>query len=642
MSLPVILTDQQEEAVTWVLGQLHAGISPVAIRGYAGCGKTTLVPTLRERLGDIGLSTQVGSPTHRAAMVLKKKGITDATTVHSHALTPYFDGDYTQALTWLGGECQCRPADMDQAHPAIEGVPWLIYTQLDAANLTAKQIRSRAALYGAKKALESLGISGKQHFSGFGPKRGAGVLILDEASMVGAEMLTLCQQAFPLICLIGDPGQLPPVRDVAQLATVPGYDLTQIHRQAADSPILQLAYQAREGQPFWHKLPRHDGQIEAWRGMAAATFLQAPLIVWRNATRLECTAAIRAALGYPRDAVQIGEPLVCRSTSQEDRAEGLYNNGLFRVVALSGRDPRRVTVQAEGSDDTQDVLLHLEELHGHRIDPEAVPFRFGFCLTAHTAQGGEWHSVYLSLPDLVAYAGFCQRKHSDDIARWSYTAITRAKACLGFLTQHHFERTIPFYASTQKETPMPTGPTTAPMLTMDPFAPTAQEPLPASLPDTLPQDTGAEDIADPPVPPGALQTVEAHFPEGASVTVARAFCEYLQGKLHTWLMEEHSRMATGVDVTLASMRDHATAVMQTQQYSMDELTHAMRTIAEQGLMSVTNPYKATVKAVSTQGYVVSIEVVKRDPDSLIASVTALTGWLKEQQYGAMPEVAAFD
>ena len=32
----------------------------------------------------------VGTPTHRAAMILRRKGVTDAATVHSLCLTPYF------------------------------------------------------------------------------------------------------------------------------------------------------------------------------------------------------------------------------------------------------------------------------------------------------------------------------------------------------------------------------------------------------------------------------------------------------------------------------------------------------------------------------------------------------------------------
>ena len=91
----------------------------------------------------------------------------------------------------------------------------------------------------------------------------------------------------------------------------------------------------------------------------------------------------------------VGEPLVCRSTSSEDRADGFFNNALFRVVEVSARYSREVTVQEEGRSDTKTIQIHLEELGGENVDPLAIPLRFGYCFTPHTAQGGEWPTVYI-------------------------------------------------------------------------------------------------------------------------------------------------------------------------------------------------------------------------------------------------------
>ena len=181
--------------------------------------------------------------------------------------------------------------------------------------------------------------------------------------------------------------------------------------------------------------------IEEYRSIHdPAIFLTAPLIVWRNETRLECTKGIRAALGYWHGKVYPGEPLVCRSTSAADRADGLLNNSLWRIAAVDSKDERRISVYEEGKEEEPHlaVRLHLEDTDGEEVPEDAVPFRFGYCLTAHTAQGGEWPTVYISKPDLLAHQAFCRKQKTDEHAQWSYTAITRAKDTLCFLQEHRF------------------------------------------------------------------------------------------------------------------------------------------------------------------------------------------------------------
>ena len=57
-------------------------------------------------------------------------------------------------------------------------------------------------------------------------------MLVDEASMVGEQTLALCLEAFPQVVLIGDPGQLPPVKDKAQLGNV---ERVQLNRDTQTS-----------------------------------------------------------------------------------------------------------------------------------------------------------------------------------------------------------------------------------------------------------------------------------------------------------------------------------------------------------------------------------------------------------------------
>jgi exodeoxyribonuclease-5 len=265
--------------------------------------------------------------------------------------------------------------------------------------------------------------------------------MIDEASMVGQQLLSRCQTAFPQIVLIGDPGQLPPVHDVAVLHGVDGVQLMEIHRQAQGAPLIALAYRARSGYAFWrHGLAAYAPAAATYTELPAHVFRESPLLVWRNPVRKRCTIMIREALGYPPDRLVPGEPLVCRATDPAARADGFYSHALFRVAKPSQYDARELTLVDEAGEERV-ALVHLEELDDDNIELDYIPFRFGYCLTVHTAQGSEWPTVYLSGLELKAHAVTCWREERmDEAAQWGYTAITRAREHLGLLTQHRFLR----------------------------------------------------------------------------------------------------------------------------------------------------------------------------------------------------------
>lgn len=668
---PIVLTAHQTEAVQFLADHLHDGDPIVALRGLAGTGKTSLIPALIDVLEGSGLPVTLGAPTHRAAMVLKKKGLEQADTVHAHALTPYFTGDYTKALRWLGGSCQCKLEDLAGAQPAVDGVPWLVAERLKITGHTPDVVTARARMHEPKRALESIGITGRNHFTGFGAKEGTGVLIIDEASMVGATMLALCQEAFPQICLVGDPGQLPPVKDAAMLAGVPGFELTEVHRQAKESKIVQLAYAARLGEQFWTSIPYVQGEVEEYLGVEAAAFLSSPLIVWRNVTRLACTLAIREALGYPPDAPTVGEPLVCRSTDARDRVNGLFNNALFRVVEPSvvvqqQGNPRFVTVQPDGNPDaeTLDVLVHMEESHGANIDPEAILFRFGYCLTAHTAQGGEWATVYISKPDLIAHTRRAQADDgdADSLKQWAYTAITRAKRTLGFLRKHDFTTT----------TSVAPAPWVLPHIGDE--MPKMQQQPKVAPPSAPMLGNEPEDILDPPVPaslaaeqvaqavPGLRQELEqaldAHgvrtkaavvssngtTPPPLSATVpslpdaflplAHGFCQYLQAQFGAKLDEAAIRMTKSVDLAMSGMAQYTQGVLTCNEHAEMQLSNALLKLQEHGLKVYGAPYEMQLQVSTPAGIPLTLTIRQTTPAALLDELTRLEAWLSHNGYVA--------
>jgi exodeoxyribonuclease-5 len=429
--LPVVLTSQQRQAVAFLVARIRAGTPLVALRGLAGTGKTTIIPALKQALEHCGLAVDIGAPTNRAAMILRAKGLETADTVHSLALEPQFTAPYNTAVAWL----RLREEDSEQELPAL----------LEPHAAQADALRALVEAYSPQRVLSSVGIHARHHLIGFGPRAvpTSTVLVIDEASMVGEQLLAICAQAYPQIILVGDPGQLPPVHDAAVLHRAWGVDLTEVHRQAQASPLLQLAYRARQGYAFWrHGTEGYTPAVFACQSVPPHQFLESPLLTWRNRTRIACTLAIRQALGYPADRAVPGEPLVCRCTDRASRVDGFFNNALFRVDSVSANDARDITVRDEMTGSIARVSAHFEELDGDCIEVDAIPFRFGYCLTAHTAQGGEWPLVYISRPDLIALSGYCwHQEQMGYLAQWAYTALTRASEQVGILAQHAFTGT---------------------------------------------------------------------------------------------------------------------------------------------------------------------------------------------------------
>lgn len=655
----IILTSSQEAAVEAIVAQLVAGQPLVILKGLAGTGKTSVIPAICHALSLHDIETVVGAPTHRAVMILRKKGLSTAETVHALATMTYYTADYARAVRWLGEEVNVH-LDAEPPHADVEGLPWLVYEAVKPDVQQAHNV-ARQRNYSAKRRLQSLGIDGKDYMTKPGPRDGRGVLIIDEASMVGKEFLAICQEAFPQVLLIGDPGQLAPVKDEMILDTMDGILLTEIHRQAAESPIIQLAYKAREGQPFAQSeltawALQHGESIQVCSQLAAQALRHAPLIVWRNEVRTTCTKAIRHALGYPADGLVLGEPLVCRSTSREDRALGFYNNGLHTIVELFVEHPRKATVQ-DDLGNTETVTLHLEELDGGKPPPQSIPFRFAYCFTAHTSQGGEWPLVHISLPEVWLYHRSARKPGAiDERKRWGYTASTRAKETLCFLTQHEFltsDGRVIMPGTKKDETPVEKSgvkPPSAPLLGQSPREDTPDPlqlaaPAPASPPLTAAEQAiFGNDIPDVAVPEpliAALATRETSLPDHPAVPSAvglsstpheallplmQGFCAVLQKKIDV-ATSDHYRELTRQFTQAWEMTEHGlTALRDKNDHVLYQVANVLATYQEQGF-PVRPGQSAEVRFYSPNGYPITMHLTQPTQEALLGELKTLTDWL---------------
>jgi exodeoxyribonuclease-5 len=258
-----------------------------------------------------------------------------------------------------------------------------------------------------------------------GPASRAALIVIDECSMVDAELGRDLLSFGKPILVLGDPAQLPPVKGGGFFTEAePDVMLTEIHRQAQDDPIIRLSAIVRSGGEIAYgqygesRVIRRD-EIEAADVLAADQIL-----LGVNRTRHLYNQRIRQLQGTAEALPVAGDKLVCL---RNDRVKGLINGGLWRVETFSGlrKDFVRMTVKSD--DDPSRVAVKVAVLRQffegieadlpYALRRDSDEFDYGYALTVHKAQGSQWDSVVL-FDESRAF-----REHR---ARWLYTGLTRA------------------------------------------------------------------------------------------------------------------------------------------------------------------------------------------------------------------------
>ncbi len=261
------------------------------------------------------------------------------------------------------------------------------------------------------------------------PASKASLIIIDECSMVDAELgRDLMSFGIPVLVL-GDPAQLPPIQSGNNGAgffteAEPDTMLTEVHRQAKDDPIVRLSMDIREGREIE---PFRDGetQVVARSELDPQCVLEADqVLVGRNVTRRSYNARLRERRGITDPLPVAGDRLVCL---RNNRKKGLFNGGLWLVKERGARKSGVMTMRIlpdEGfSGKGIKVSVRPECFIGGIEDfdwPRRKPydeFDFGYVLTVHKAQGSQWDDVVL-FDESFAFP--------DSRERWLYTGVTRA------------------------------------------------------------------------------------------------------------------------------------------------------------------------------------------------------------------------
>lgn len=260
----------------------------------------------------------------------------------------------------------------------------------------------------------------------------AGLLIVDEVSMVSEELARDLLSFGTRILVLGDPAQLPPVKGEGFFINAkPDVMLTEVHRQAADNPIIRMSMDVREGRGLQvgtygdsRVIRRAEVGYSEMRSLAVGAD---QILCGTNKTRQGYNARIREIHGRAGASASHhpvpGERLVCL---RNDREMGLLNGGLWEATKVSGA---RGVLDIEVKSLDEPHLPHVEVRVPEEFfygQEKSLPwqelkrvqqFTYGYALTVHKSQGSSWGNVMLFDESSV---------FREDATKHLYTGITRA------------------------------------------------------------------------------------------------------------------------------------------------------------------------------------------------------------------------
>lgn len=426
----MILTDDQSRALSEILDAQEPGVQ-FLLTGYAGSGKTTLMQKVALEFRDRRKEVVVTAPTHKAVAVLATKmkaaGLEGigCTTIHS----------------LLG------------LKPVADGPRTVLKRGKQSRVVTAD------------------------------------VVIIDECSMVGEELLGWINRMLPhcFILFVGDPAQLPPVSEPESrtFATRRRSHLDTIVRQAVGNPVLDAAHVIRrsQGGPLdwsWCRDARSEkqgvfvpGQATKWMQQAftsdkfKADNDQYRYLCWTNERVSEVNGRVRRWIygGETETPFMPGERVLMRAPVLRDETVALATNeeaevidikpGQFKYdfeqrghvdgwnaevpswhVRLQSSAGLTVGVHmARNQDDLVPIegrLLREAKLHSRRWQD-----RFGFrqslaqmqaiyAMTVHTSQGSTFGHAFVDIGDIRRRA----RSNPLECQQLLYVAATRPSQAL--------------------------------------------------------------------------------------------------------------------------------------------------------------------------------------------------------------------
>lgn len=455
------LTPHQQHAFNRMVEFIrNKSLQVFILKGYAGTGKTTMMKCLIEELGKRNLPCTLLASTGRAAKILSNITGKEARTVHGLI---YTYKDLNQDMEELVNMREKTGVDssgqllLQFSHETIQTEEEVYYLVDEASMIPDKEDKTATqAVFGSGRLLNDLLMYNS---------KGKFVFIGD-----ACQLPPIIQHHSPAL-------SVDYFKDTFNMEAEE-FELTEVMRQKKGNDIVLSAQKVRQlyacPQPWkWAKFPfRNYRNIHIVNSQAELVNLYIKRVKgsnYNNATLLgfsnkQCdmlTQILRPAFGIHSSNLAVGDLLL---VTQNNYISGLMNGDQVIVTDVIIKERRagltflKVTVEELVTHKTYSQLLIAEILYHNQtnltqtqqkellidfyirmkekgikqrtkmfndmmmVDPYLNALRtvYGYALTCHKAQGGEWNHVYLDIPRNLPSI------EKPYVYQWIYTAMTRA------------------------------------------------------------------------------------------------------------------------------------------------------------------------------------------------------------------------
>ncbi|MBR4136967.1 MAG: AAA family ATPase [Bacteroidales bacterium] len=421
------------------------------LQGYAGTGKTTLVTTLVKTLPQIGMRYQLMAPTGRAAKVLSSYTEKTASTIHRkiYRFQQYADGSFrmtraenkSKNTVFIVDECSMIPDDFTNGRSLLDDLIGYVFSGENC----------RLLLIGDNAQLPPVGLENS-------PANDINVLKNSFNLTVASYELTEVMRQEEESGILWNATEL---RKALMALT----SLTPL------MPLFNI-----NGFTDIHRIEPQEFEELLWQNFNGKNTNDAVIICKSNKRANMYNQAIRARILQEEGEISTGDKLMVVKNNyfwtDEDQKVSFIANGdmieLMRInnteemygfhfadveiqlidypdapnlsvkilletltsdsPALTQEESDRLYKAIE--DDYMDIPNKRDRYKAMRQNPyfNALQVKFGYALTCHKTQGGQWPCVFIDAP----YIKEDESLQISDL-RWFYTAVTRAQKQLYFV-----------------------------------------------------------------------------------------------------------------------------------------------------------------------------------------------------------------
>lgn len=427
------------------------------LQGYAGTGKTTLVTTLVKTLPMIGMRYQLMAPTGRAAKVISGYTGKNASTIHRklYRFQQYADGSLrmTRAenkaknTVFIVDECSMISDETTNGRSLLD----------DLISYVFNGENCRLLLIGDNAQLPPVGLENS-------PANDINVLKHEFGLTVAAYELTEVMRQEEESGILWNATAL---RQTLRPLT----PLMPLMAAPIELPLFDV-----NGFPDVHRIEPQEFEELLWQKFGDKTNNEAVIICRSNKRANMYNQAVRARILQEEGEISTGDKLMVVKnnyfwTDEDQKISFIANGDMIELMRINNTEEMygfhfadveiqltdyqeepnlsvKILLETLTSDspaltqeeadrlyraveeDYMDIPNKRDRYKAMRQNPyfNALQVKFGYALTCHKTQGGQWPTVFIDAP----YIKEDESLQVSDL-RWFYTAVTRAQKQLYFV-----------------------------------------------------------------------------------------------------------------------------------------------------------------------------------------------------------------